>query len=314
MASIIQIENLAKEFYTPFTLKKIRALNGLSLQVEAGEIIGYLGPNGAGKTTTFKLLLDLIRPTRGLIYLWGQHHNRIDLKSRIGFLPESPYFYNYLKGKEYLHFCGQLFGLPVKERRQKVDFLLELVGLTSQRNALIKSFSKGMLQRLGLAQSLINDPALLILDEPMSGLDPLGRKEVRDILLRLKDQGVTILFSTHILSDVETICDRVAIIINGRLKDYGPIQNLLSPRIKSFEISIKGLTAETIHNLQQEGLYLIQRGVETFISVEEKAAYALLSLLLNKEGAKLISFSPRKETLEDLYVNEIKSDQKHAGP
>jgi len=314
MAPIIKTEKLTKEFRTSFTWKKIEALKDLSLEVEAGEIIGYLGPNGAGKTTTFKLLLGLIHPTGGLIYLWGQNHNRIDLKSRIGFLPESPYFYGYLKAKEYLHFCGQLFGLSIKKRREKVDFLLELAGLSSQKNALIKTFSKGMLQRLGLAQSLINDPELLILDEPMSGLDPLGRKEVRDLLLQLKDRGITILFSTHILSDVETICDRVALIINGRLKDYGPIEDLLSPKIKSFDISVKGLSSDTVHDLQQKGLYLIQRGVETFISVKEETAYALLSSLLNKEGAELISFTPRKETLEALYVNEIKSDRKQTAP
>ena len=306
MFPVIKTENLTKEFRTPFTFKKIQALTDLSLEVEQGEIIGYLGPNGAGKTTTFKLLLGLISPTRGKIYLWGKDHREAEIKFRIGFLPESPYFYGYLKAKEYLFFCGQLFGFKLKELRKKLDSLFELTGLKEHKNELIKNYSKGMLQRLGLAQALINDPDLLILDEPMSGLDPLGRKEVRDLILQLKEQGKTILFSTHILSDVETICDRVAILINGKLKDCAPLENLLSPKIKSFEISIRGLPQEMIDNLQERGLYLIQRGEEVFIRVEEATAYEILPHLLEK-GGRLLSFVPRKETLEDLYVSEIKS-------
>ena len=310
MLPIIKAENLTKEFRTPFTWKKIQALKDLSLVVEPGEIIGYLGPNGAGKTTTFKLLVGLIHPSRGKIYLWGEDHDQIKLKSKIGFLPESPYFYGYLKAEEYLHFCGQLFGLPLTKRQEKVESLLALVGLTDHKNFLIKSYSKGMLQRLGLAQALINDPELLILDEPMSGLDPLGRKEVRDLILQLKKEGKTIIFSTHILSDIETVCDRVAILIDGRLKDYGPLEDLLSPKIKSFEISMRGLPEGTVQRLREQDLYLIQRGEETFISVEETKAHDLLPVLL-KTGAELLSFAPRKETLEDLYVSEIKYNQSH---
>jgi ABC-2 type transport system ATP-binding protein len=310
MIPIVKTENLNKEFRTPFTWKKIQALKDLSLVVEPGEIIGYLGPNGAGKTTTFKLLLGLIRPSRGKIYLWGEDHNQIKLKSKVGFLPESPYFYAYLKAREYLHFCGQLFGLSLTKRREKVESLLEQVGLENHKNELIKNYSKGMLQRLGLAQALINDPELLILDEPMSGLDPLGRKQVRDLILQLKEKGKTIIFSTHILSDVETVCDRVAILIGGRLKDCGPLEDLLNPKIESFEISIRGLPADTVQRLCEQGLHLIQRGEETFMSVEETKAYELLPALL-ETGAELISFTPRKETLEDLYVSEINHNQRH---
>lgn len=309
MAPIIKTENLSKEFQTSFTFRKIKALTDLSLEVESGEVFGYLGPNGSGKTTTFKLLLGLIRPTRGKIFLWGEDHYPIELKSRIGFLPESPYFYGYLKAKEYLHFCGQLFGLQSQERKKKIEYLLDLIGLRAHKNELIKNYSKGMLQRLGLAQSLINDPELLILDEPMSGLDPLGRKEVRDIILDLKNRGKTIIFSTHILSDVEAICDRVGIIIKGRLKDCGPLENLLNPKVKSFEICIKGLTKETIHYLEERGLSLIQRGEEIFIIAQEEEAHNILPYLLEK-GGTLISFVPQKETLEELYVSEIKSTEK----
>ena len=281
----------------------------LSLEVMNGEVFGFLGPNGAGKTTTFKLLVGLLHPTRGKILLWGENHYRIELKSKIGFLPESPYFYNYLKAKEYLHLCGQLFGINFMECQKKIDTLLERVGLITHKNSLIKTFSKGMLQRLGLAQALINDPELLIFDEPMSGLDPLGRKEVRDIMLELKAQGKTIIFSTHILSDVETVCDRVGIIIKGKLKDCGPIENLLNPKIKSFEICIKDLPIETINNLRERGLSLIQRGKEAFIRIEEVEVNDLLQELL-KKGGELISLMPRKETLEDIYVSQIQSLEK----
>ena len=309
MNQIVKTIDLTKEFQSSFPFRKVTALTDLSLEVKRGEIFGFLGPNGAGKTTTFKLLLGLLHPTRGKIFLWGEDHDKIELKSKIGFLPESPYFYNYLKAKEYLHLCGQLFGITFKKRQHKVDSLLELVGLKDHKNALIKTYSKGMLQRLGLAQALINDPELLILDEPMSGLDPLGRKEVRDIMLELKAQGKTIIFSTHILSDVETVCDRVGIIIKGKLKDCGPIENLLNPKIKSFEICIKGLPIETINDLRKRGLPLIQRGEEAFIRVEEVEVNDVLHDLL-KKGGKLISFIPRKETLEDIYVSQIQSIEK----
>ena len=309
MNQVIKTIDLTKEFQSSFPFRKVKALTDLSLEVKRGEVFGFLGPNGAGKTTTFKLLVGLLHPTRGKIFLWEEDHYKIELKSKIGFLPESPYFYNYLKAKEYLHLCGQLFGITFKKRQHKVDSLLELVGLKDHKNALIKTYSKGMLQRLGLAQALINDPELLILDEPMSGLDPLGRKEVRDIILELKAQGKTIIFSTHILSDVETVCDRVGIIIMGKLSDCGPIENLRNPKIKSFEICIKGLPIETINNLRERGLPLIQRGEEAFMQIEEVKVNDLLHDLLNK-GGELISLIPRKETLEDLYVSQIKSIEK----
>jgi len=309
MNQVIKTIDLTKEFQSSFPFRKVKALTDLSLEVKRGEVFGFLGPNGAGKTTTFKLLVGLLHPTRGKIFLWEEDHYKIELKSKIGFLPESPYFYNYLKAKEYLHLCGQLYGITFKKRQHKVDSLLELVGLKDHKNALIKTYSKGMLQRLGLAQALINDPELLILDEPMSGLDPLGRKEVRDIILELKAQGKTIIFSTHILSDVETVCDRVGIIIMGKLSDCGPIENLRNPKIKSFEICIKGLPIETINNLRERGLPLIQRGEEAFMQIEEVKVNDLLHDLLNK-GGELISLIPRKETLEDLYVSQIKSIEK----
>lgn len=306
MESIIKIQDLSKVFHIPLTLKKVVALSDLTLSIEPGEVFGYLGPNGSGKTTTFKLLMGLIYPTSGRMWLWGNPIIGIDQKRKIGFLPENPSFYGYLKAKEYLHFTGRLFDFDRKQRQSKVASLLDLVGLKDRQNEMIRTFSKGMLQRLGLAQALINDPELLILDEPMSGLDPLGRKEVRDILLQLKERGRTIIFSTHILSDVEAVCDRVGILINGRLKDCGPIETMLSPKIKSFEICVKGLSDATLRHIKEQGMHYIQRGDETFINANEPDSHALLTYLL-KQGGTLLSFTARKETIEEIYVNELKS-------
>jgi len=306
MDAVIQALKLTKEFPVHFTFRKIKALSELSLEINHGEVFGLIGPNGAGKTTTFKLFLGLLFPTRGVVFLWGKPPNKIEVRARIGFLPESPYFYNYLKAKEYLQLCNQLFE---NKDKNKVDALLELVGLQNHKEALIKTYSKGMLQRLGLAQALINNPDLLILDEPMSGLDPSGRKEIRDLILELKNQGKTIIFSSHILSDVETICDRVGIIINGKLQACGNLDELLQPRIKSWEICLKGLLPETINQLKEQGLFLLQRGEETILQVKESEINKLLLELLAK-GGKLISVIPRKETLEELYVKKIKVTEK----
>lgn len=302
--TVVSTKDLSKHFRTSFTFRKILALTDLNLEIDQGEVFGYLGPNGAGKTTTFKLLMGLIRPSRGQVSFWGNHCLNVKLKARIGFLPESPYFYNYLKAREYLFFSGQLFGLSRRACNQSVDALLELVGLTAHQNKLIKQYSKGMLQRLGLAQTLINDPELLILDEPMSGLDPLGRKEVRDIIMHLKEQGKTIIFSTHILSDVEMVCDRVGIIFNGKMSACGPLDELLSPKVNSLELCIRNLPQETIAQVQGNNLPVVQRGNEIFITVEQNQARGLLSFFLDK-GGELVSFTPRKESLEDIYVNEI---------
>ncbi|HNR13517.1 MAG TPA: ABC transporter ATP-binding protein [Thermodesulfobacteriota bacterium] len=304
--AVIQTRNLSKQFRTSFTLRKVAAVSNLNLEIDRGEIFGYLGPNGAGKTTTFKLLLGLIRPSAGHILLWDKEHRSVPQKSKIGFLPESPYFYNYLTAKEYLFFSGRLFGLSHRECTQKVQALFDLVGLADHQNKLIKHYSKGMLQRIGLAQALINDPELLILDEPMSGLDPLGRKEVRDIILHLKDKGKTIIFSTHILSDVETVCDRVGLLINGRLKDCGLLEDLLAPKIKSYEMCLKDLSQETLLYLDNMQIEVLQRGSESFFAVQEKHAHSVLAALL-KKGGTLISFTARKEALEDIYLAEIRA-------
>src|SRR3954453_6721891 len=224
--------DLTKEYALGFWRKRpYLALDRLTLAVEPGEVFGFLGPNGAGKTTTLKLLMRLVFPTAGRAELLGKPLGDVTVRRRIGYLPEHPYFYDYLTAEELLSYFAGLFGYDGAERRRRVARLLDEVGIGAERRLQLRKFSKGMLQRLGIAQALVNDPELVISDEPMSGLDPLGRKEIRDLIVELKHEGKTVLFSTHILSDVELVCDRVAMIVGGRMRDVGPLQRLLSPRL-----------------------------------------------------------------------------------
>jgi ABC-2 type transport system ATP-binding protein len=237
---IIRIEGLRKEFTTGFMRKKSVAVEKLDLAVTEGEIFGFLGPNGAGKTTTIKMLLGLIYPTAGNAWMLGESIAHVQMRKNIGFLPEQPYFYDYLTAREFLSFYGGLFDMKQATLNLKIPALLSLVGLEGRDHVQLRKFSKGMLQRVGIAQAIINDPKLVILDEPMSGLDPLGRKEVRDIILHLKGEGKTIFFSSHILPDVEMICDRIAIIGKGRLLKTGSVEELISSMgVKSFELIVE---------------------------------------------------------------------------
>ena len=229
MSAILQMEGLAVEYRMPGWKREVKpALNGLNLSVNAGEIFGFLGPNGAGKTTAINVLLGFIPPTRGTAYLFGIDVRQPIARQRIGYLPEMTYYYKFLTAEELLRFYARIFGLPPAEADKRIDRLLKLVELEPARKRLIKSYSKGMQQRVGIAQALINDPDLLVLDEPTSGLDPLGRMKVREIILRLKNEGKTVFFSSHELGEVETVCDRVAIINQGELKVQGPVGELVA--------------------------------------------------------------------------------------
>ena len=235
--TVIAVEKLSKEFKTGVRLKRVRAVVDATFEVRPGEVFGFVGPNGAGKTTTIRTLMGLIRPSSGRCLVFGQPVPSRQARARLGFLPETPYFYDYLTVGELLDLAGRLFGLPHGVRKKRADELIEKVGLTRARTQPLKKFSKGMLQRAGLAQALMNDPELVVLDEPMSGLDPIGRKEVRDLILELRDQGKTVFFSTHILSDVEAITDRVAIIVKGELREHGtpnrrPARSSNSPTVR----------------------------------------------------------------------------------
>src|ERR1700704_2891229 len=226
--SIVEIENLTKDYEVGFWRKrKVRALDGLSLSIEAGEIFGFLGANGAGKTTTLKLLMRLIYPTKGNARILGHDISNVAMHHRIGYLPENPYFYDYLTAREFLEYCGELFSYPRGVRRKRSADLLARVRLDEKSwDVQMRKFSKGMLQRVGLAQALINDPQVVFLDEPMSGLDPIGRREVRDLIAALRQEGKTVFMCSHILSDIEVLCDRVAILKGGRLSQVGNLNEL----------------------------------------------------------------------------------------
>ncbi|MFQ5946575.1 MAG: ABC transporter ATP-binding protein, partial [Anaerolineae bacterium] len=279
---VLKTEGLTKEFRSGFWRSRVRVLHDLNLEVRQGETFGYLGPNGAGKTTTMNLIMGLIHPTTGRAWILGRDVSDVAVKAEIGFLPENPYFYTYLTGREFLDFYGQLFGIPYRERRRRIDELLDLVGLSKAGKLQLRKYSKGMLQRIGLAQALINDPQAVFLDEPMSGLDPVGRKEVRDLILDLKARGKTVFFSTHIIPDVEMICDRVGIIVNGRLIRVGPLDELLGSDVESIEITASGLDEAALSEVARWSVGPpVQRGNRVFFAVAtEKDASQALGLLL----------------------------------
>src|SRR5688572_2152700 len=233
----IEIDQLTKDFYVGFWRPRPRrALDRVSFTVQQGEAFGFLGPNGAGKSTTIKLLLGLIFPTSGNARILGRPIDDVRMHRNVGYLPEQPYFYDYLTARELLEYFTRFYGYSAAERRTRVDRMLELVGLASNAGVQLRRFSKGMMQRIGLAQAIIHDPEVVVLDEPMSGLDPIGRREVRDIILDLKRQGRTVFFSTHILSDAEMLCDRVAVLVGGRLQGVGSPEEIVSIQVQGMEI------------------------------------------------------------------------------
>jgi ABC-2 type transport system ATP-binding protein len=302
MTDAIRIENLKKSFRLGFIPKTKEILKGISLSVKEGEIFGYLGPNGAGKTTTIKCLLGLIHPDAGTIEIFGQPHNSARARQALGFLPENPYFYDYLTAREFLTFYGDLFGLGRKETGERTGRLLKLVGLERAAGLQLRKFSRGMLQRIGLAQALINDPKLVILDEPLGGLDPLGRKEIRDIIVRFKQEGKTVFFTSHILQDIEMICDHVAIIVGGRVVKQGALQDLVSEKVLFTEMTVSGLPPEAFRGL---GESVSSQGGRVLLKIlEENRVDDILALVRERKG-KVISLSPRTETLEDIFVETV---------
>ena len=303
MATVLKIEDLHKSFKTGFLLRKKEILKGISLTVEEGEIFGYLGPNGAGKTTTLKCILGLLFPEKGKIELFGLSHLSLRAKERIGFLPENPYFYEHLTASEFLSFYGELSLKKKKDIATRVKELLRLVGLEPWANMPLRKFSRGMLQRIGFAQSLFNEPSLVLLDEPLGGLDPLGRKEMRDIIVRLKQEGKTVFLSSHILQDIEMICDRVAIIINGQVINQGTLHDLVSEKILFTEIILSGLSANELKGLGERFSF---HGEKTLLKVFEEDKIEQIMNLIQKRKGKIHSLIPRTQTLEDLFVGMVK--------
>jgi ABC-2 type transport system ATP-binding protein len=303
---VVQTEQLSKVFRVGFWGKRVSAVDGLNMEVRRGEVFGFLGPNGAGKTTTLKMLMGLIYPTSGHARLFGQHLGDPQTKARLGFLPESPYFYDYLTSREFLGFYGHLFGLWGAVLDKRIDELLELVGMTHAKDLQLRKFSKGMLQRIGIAQALINDPELVVLDEPMSGLDPIGRKEVRDLILRLKDSGKTVLFSSHILHDAEVLCDRVAMILKGRLVACGRVTDLLDQGAShQVELVVDRLTSEGLDHLRPLTDKVVMQGDLVMVVLKSQQQVEGALEIIRAAKARLVSLNPQKGSLEDLFIREV---------
>jgi ABC-2 type transport system ATP-binding protein len=300
----IIVQNLTKR-YRAVQRSDRAALIGLTLEVPRGEIYGFLGPNGAGKTTTIKLLLGLIRPTAGGGDVLGHPLGSVEARRRAGFLPESPYFYEYLRGDELLNYYGSLFGLSHRLRRERVESLLRLVGLWEQRQLSVRKYSRGMLQRLGLAQALINDPDLVILDEPAGGLDPIGRREMRDILLSLRDRGKTVFLSSHILAEVETVCDRVAILSHGALVAVGRIGELLAGG-REMELTIHGADGSLGRDIEAIPGATIRHGKDATVIVvpEQRFVYPIIERV-RESGGQIVSLGAKRERLEDVFVKLV---------
>ena len=313
MTAIVEIENLTKDYEVGFWRKrKVRALDGLSLQVNQGEIFGFLGANGAGKTTTLKLLMRLIFPTSGSARILGKDIADLAMHSQIGYLPENPYFYDYLTAREFLDYCGRLFGITPTSRKQRTMELLTRVRLEPKSwDMQLRKFSKGMLQRVGLAQALVNDPAIVFLDEPMSGLDPVGRREVRDLIAGLRQEGKTVFMNSHILSDIEVLCDRVAILNRGTLAHVGHLDELRrgSGDSERVEIVVTGIDAAAlISQLTQPAKYQVNstpNGLR-IESPDERSVDEVIAAL-RRAGGKLVTVQPVRQSLENLFVESSES-------
>ena len=308
--SIVEIENLTKDYDVGFWRKrKVRALDGLSLSVEQGEIFGFLGANGAGKTTTLKLLMRLIFPTAGNARILGRDIADVAMHQRIGYLPENPYFYDYLTAREFLEYCAELFGYARNERRKQSEDLLRRVHLDEKSwNTQLRKFSKGMLQRVGLAQAVINDPEVVFLDEPMSGLDPIGRREVRDLIASLRQEGKTVFMCSHILSDIEVLCDRVAILKRGRLAHVGNLDELRQRAGDRdlVEVTATATDAETLkcHLPDGERVVVLATASGVRIQVQDESDVDSVLAALRKAGGKLVAVQPVRQSLEELFLDD----------
>ena len=307
MSAAIRTDALTKDYAVGFWRKRpYRALDALTLEVPAGEVFGFLGPNGAGKTTTLKLLMQLIYPTSGRAEILGRPAGDVATRRRIGYLPENPYFYDYLTAEELLHYFGRLFGFAQADRRRRVDALLDRVGIAGERRLQLRKFSKGMLQRVGIAQALLNDPDVVFLDEPMSGLDPIGRRDVRALILDLRDQGRTVFFSSHILADAEALCGRVAIVAAGRLAAIGRLSDLHAFQARGWEMVVAGLTPDVVARLAPGVTRATQISPGRY-TLELSLSQPPEALLpdLTAAGGSMVSLNPLRVSLEDFFMQRV---------
>jgi ABC-2 type transport system ATP-binding protein len=301
---VLRATGLEKIYRKPFTRKKVEAVRGVGFAVGRGEIFGFLGPNGAGKTTSIKMLTGLIAPTAGTIEIMGQRGPAPEVMKRVGFLPESPYVYPYLTPREFVSLCGTLSGVPRAELQKRVVAVIERVGIGQAIDRPARALSKGMLQRAALAAALVHEPELLILDEPMSGLDPVGRKEVRDLIVEEKQRGHTVFFSSHILSDVELLCDRVCILRQGKVVVAGALRDLLVQTKRRSEVTVAGASEALREALTPVATAIREAGGTLVLEVEGDEAVRSVVEHVLADGARLESVTPKRETLEDLFVRE----------
>lgn len=309
-SEVVRVDQVVKDFRPGFGLRRKRVLHGVTFGVLEGEIFGFVGPNGAGKTTTLKILMGLIRPTSGSASILGRDVQESEFRHQIGFLPENPYFYPFLTARETLEFYARLTGVGARGRAERIEALLDRVNLLSAADARLRTFSKGMLQRVGVAQALIHDPKVLFFDEPMSGLDPIGRKEIRDLILSLRSSGKTVFMNTHILPDVEMICDRVAIIVNGRIRHQGPIEEFLPEACVATDVVISGLAPEVVLRLEEEfDLEMRGLGERVELSVRDKDVQEVLRIAI-QTGAEVVSVTPHRRSLEEAFLSAVREEER----
>ncbi len=305
----IEIKNITKIYKSGFLQKKIKAVDNVNLEVEEGAIFGFLGPNGAGKTTTIKILTGLIFPSSGTASVFGKKVPDVNIMKRVGYLPEHPSFYSHLTGYELLDFYARIFGLNPGERLKRIHSLVENVGLGKAADLRISSYSKGMVQRLGIAQALVNEPDLLIFDEPMEGLDPIGRKDVKDIMLELKKNGKTVFFSTHILPDIEAVCDRVGMLLSGRLVSVGIVDELIKDSLETLVVKVRDLSEEAVSAVGKNAMAIERSGTSTqFIFVDPNKCNEAVDLA-RKHGGQIVSIIPHAKTLEEYFMAKVKEEK-----
>ena len=305
LMDIVEVENIIKDFRPGFGLVRKRVLHGISFSVQQGEIFGFVGPNGAGKTTMLKILMGLIHAQGGRATILGHDIRENEFRKHVGFLPENPYFYDFLTGAEFLNFYARVSGVAAKQRPERVTMLLEQVGLAHAGQARLRTYSKGMLQRIGIAQAIVHDPDIVFLDEPMSGLDPIGRKEIRDLILRLNREGKTIFMNTHILSDVEMLCHRVAILVNGKIRYTGSSEEFLASEERSADVVLARLPSDVVMIIEERfGVTMRGQGDQVEMRIPEKEVKDLLRLALDTDS-EIVSVTPHRVSLESIFLSAV---------
>lgn len=310
--AVVRVERVVKDFRPGFGLRRKRVLHGVTFDVREGEIFGFVGPNGAGKTTTLKILMGLISPSQGSASILGCNVAESEFRNQIGFLPENPYFYPFLTAREILDFYARLCGVESGRRAARVDELLEVVNLSHAADSRLRTFSKGMLQRVGVAQALVNDPKIVFFDEPMSGLDPIGRKEIRDVILSLRAAGKTVFMTTHILHDVEMICDRVAIIVKGAIRYQGAVEDFLPDSTVSTDVVLAQLPDAMAVKLEERfPVEMRGLGERVELTMPEKLVSEVLGAAL-ESGAEVVSVTPHRSSLEEVFLNAVQEGEASA--